>query len=342
MRGLDGSFLSTYHYPRALIDSPPTVAAGRLTAHVEARNRAYACLLLARAGRMLTLPQATISTGQVLVHRFYFRADMSTHRLLPVAMACLFLATKLEETPLKLRFVLSVFDRLLKRQAGVDPTPLSEARFQAWSATLKECEGVILNALGYELYVDMPHKFILHFINYLHPTAQQPANSSAEEEKGASTSAGGASASDALAERALWSSLNQRCWSTLNDCLLSSRVLFQYAPEVIACAAIYLSANILELALPHEWWLLFDVKTNTLQHCAIDISRLYALLAPSQAPLEYAPTDPDDNEQTNELIKYAPRTRAQLLAERTKQLEQQQQQQQNANAASTSSAPMET
>jgi hypothetical protein len=341
MRGRVG----TYLYPRSMIDSPPTVASGRMSAHAEARNRAYACLLLSRAGRLLTLPQGTISTGQVLVHRVYLRADMSVQRVLPVTMACLFLATKLEETPLKLRYLLSAFDRLLKRQAGLDATPMAEQRFQAWSATVKECEGVLLNLLGYELYVDLPHKFILHFLNYLHPTVHAAASTTGDgdEEKSSAASA------DAQSERALWSSLTQRCWSTLNDSLLSHRVLFQYKPEAIACAAIYLAANILELTLPEEWWGLFDVKTTTLQHCAIDISRLYALLAPSQAPLEYQPTDAEDTAQTNELIRYAPRNRAQLLAERLKQQQQQQQQQQapsaarntNAPPAASSSAPME-
>ena len=245
-------------------------------------------------------PQNTISAGQILLHRFYFRASMFTHKLLLTTMTCLFLAMKVEETPLRLRSLFAVFDRLLKRRAGLDCTPLSERRYEAWSEGLRELEVVVLNKLGFELYVDVPHKFILHFVNYLHPTARD----------------------DDPPTAALWKSLNQRCWSTLNDCFLSSRVIFQYQPEVIACAAMYVAANELQLALPHEWWKLFDITNNALYAAAIDIQRLYTLLSDTSLPLDYIPTDADDNSNTNELIVYMPRNRAQLLAQRKKQIEE--------------------
>lgn len=244
---------------------------------------------------------------------------MSVHKLLPVCMTAVFLGAKLEETPLNLRAICSVFDRLLKRQAGVDTTPLAEKRFQSWSETVKSCEGVMLQALGFELYNDLPHKFILHFINYLHPTARDAPHTDGDATHDS------AAATAAALERELWSSLNQRCWSTLNDSLLSSRVLFQYASEVIACAAIHLAACELQITLPHEWWRLFDVATHQLHACTIDMTRLYALLRDATTPLQYTPTDPNDNAQTNELIVYAPRSRAQRIAERQQQLEAQRQ-----------------
>lgn len=222
-----------------------------------------------------------------------------------MSMTSLFLASKVEETPVRLRDLFACFDRLLKRRAGLDCSPLSDQRHQAWTEALKEAEVILLNKVGFEVYVDVPHKFILHFINYLHPTAR-------EEDSAISD---------------MWHLLNQRCWNTLNDCLLSSRVLFQYTPSVIACTAIYLAANTLELVLPHEWWQLFDVPNDTLYACAVDIQRLYKLLAgdgTGSAPLDYIPTDPTDNAQTNELIVYPIRNRAKLLEERKRQIEAQQ------------------
>lgn len=48
-------FVPVYLYPRSVIDNPPTVKAGHLSIEDEAKNRALACLLIAKAGRMLTL-----------------------------------------------------------------------------------------------------------------------------------------------------------------------------------------------------------------------------------------------------------------------------------------------
>lgn len=51
----DAEFLPMYLYPRAVIDAPPTVADGHLTQDQEAQNRAVACILIAKVGRMLQL-----------------------------------------------------------------------------------------------------------------------------------------------------------------------------------------------------------------------------------------------------------------------------------------------
>ena len=51
--------------------------------------------------------------------------------------------------------------------------------------------------------------------------------------------------------------LAQHAWNFINDSQRTN-VCIRFAPEVICCAAIWMAARVLQIKLPHEWWLLFD------------------------------------------------------------------------------------
>lgn len=341
---LCADLIPLYLYPRAVLENPPSCRSGYLSVEGEARNRALGCILIAKAGQMLTLPQSTISSAQVLLHRFYFRVSMHSYKLLRVCMTAVFVAAKVEETPVRLRDTLACFDRLLKRRAGLEPTPLAEQRYEIWAAGVLSCEGVLLRELGFELYIDLPHAFILHFLNYLHPRIEEAPP----------------------AEQRTWGELRQRSWNALNDALLSPRLMFAFHPHVLACGAIVVAASLLSLPLPHEWWMLFDVHTHTLDSCALQFAHTYALLsraaadstsAASGGQLDYTPAHADDNDTNNELAKFRPANRKARLEQARKDREERQaaaaaavaasaaaaEEQKAATAASNSTAsPMET
>jgi hypothetical protein len=48
-------FIPLYLYPRNIIDNPPSIRSGYLTSENESLNRALGCILIAKAGQMLTL-----------------------------------------------------------------------------------------------------------------------------------------------------------------------------------------------------------------------------------------------------------------------------------------------
>lgn len=241
---------------------------------------------------------------------------MSGHfKLLRVCMTALFLGCKMEETPVAVRDVCAVFDRILKRRAGVDCTPLSESRLNAWRESLRSMEGILLRECGFEVSCETPHAFILHFLAYMRPRTAAAAAAGADMD-----------AAEALEERR-WAELQQRSWSALNDCLLSPKILFSFRAEVVACAAIIVAASLLALALPDEWWTLFDVRTTELDQCSLEFATLYARLSrygdgssggagsSSLLQLDYTPTDANDNETNNELLVYRPRNRRAMIEE---------------------------
>jgi len=63
---------------------------------------------------MLKLPQMAIITAMTIIHRFYFKNSFKKYNLKSIIPSWIFLATKLEETPKKIRDVISVVDYLYK------------------------------------------------------------------------------------------------------------------------------------------------------------------------------------------------------------------------------------
>ena len=57
-----------------------------------------------------------IATAHQIFHRFYYRKSFLKCDMLTVCTASLFLAAKIEETPRKLKDVISVFDYVHKKK----------------------------------------------------------------------------------------------------------------------------------------------------------------------------------------------------------------------------------
>jgi hypothetical protein len=94
--------------PASLLSPTPSHLKG-LSTEDEGRYRNWGCELASECGILLKLPQAVIATAQTLLHRFFFRRAMQQFDCHTVAMACLFLAGKVEEEPRRLRDILNVF-----------------------------------------------------------------------------------------------------------------------------------------------------------------------------------------------------------------------------------------
>lgn len=74
--------------------------------------RIYGCELIQTAGILLKLPQVAMATGQVLLQRFYYSKSLVRHPIEHTAMACVCLASKIEEAPRRVRDVINVFHHI--------------------------------------------------------------------------------------------------------------------------------------------------------------------------------------------------------------------------------------
>lgn len=92
--------------------SPTPSLLDGLDADTEADLRILGCELIQTAGILLKLPQVAMATAQVLFQRFYFSKSFVRQNFEVTGMGCLYLASKIEEAPRRIRDVVNVFHHI--------------------------------------------------------------------------------------------------------------------------------------------------------------------------------------------------------------------------------------
>jgi len=175
------------------------------------------CDFLQEFGVQLQLPQLTIATGFVYFHRFFAIKDFSEYDRINIAIACLFLAGKVEETPKKLKDVIQISHKLSHQfftpKEKYNTLKLDSPQYEDLQKRIVIYERIILQALSFDLNVEHPYKYLLEYIKKMNGNR----------------------------------GLAQTAWNFVNDSLRSSLCL-KYRPQLIACAAIYLASK-------RQWWI---------------------------------------------------------------------------------------
>ncbi|XP_069097160.1 cyclin-L2 isoform X2 [Pleurodeles waltl] len=171
-------------------------------------------------------------------------------------MACVHLASKLEEAPRRVRDVINVFHRLRQLREKRKPSPLIlDPDYVSLKNQIIKAERRILKELGFCVHVKHPHKIIVMYLQVLECERNQH--------------------------------LVQTSWNYMNDSLRTD-VFVRFPPETIACACIYLAARTLEIPLPNRphWFLLFGASEDDIQDICLHILRLYTRKKANLAYLE--------------------------------------------------------
>lgn len=254
----------------------------------------FGCQHIQQAGILLHLPQDVTSTAQILFQRFWYVSSMRQFNLLDIAMGALFLASKIGETPARLRDILLVFDYMKQRAHYIAETsnhnapherikegtaaPLNELQFvyrptgyysDAYydaKDALVVAEIQILKRLGFDIEVNLPHALMINYVQLL-GIAHENLEVAGESK---------------TAAQVAWNYLND-AYVDLGSPSLHTAVYCLFPPHVIAGASIYLltlEPNLLHapIALPMEpmpWWTLFDITKDELDAVARHILRLY-------------------------------------------------------------------
>jgi hypothetical protein len=176
-------------------------------------------------------------------------------------MGALYLSSKLEECPVRMRDLINVYDLLLQRAAHTvasvsfthSPPEFKYAPMSYFGNTfydLREAlvvsEMQILKRLGFDVQVVLPYGTLVNYMRLLGLTSRNEAMSMA--------------------------------WGYLNDAL-QTPVYALYAVPTVVSAAILLTTRQLGIALPSGptncWWELFDVEWEDLWTVCGYIMRLY-------------------------------------------------------------------
>ncbi|XP_041001537.1 cyclin-L1-1 isoform X1 [Juglans microcarpa x Juglans regia] len=212
----------------------------------ETTLRIYGCDLVQESGILLKLPQAVMATGQVLFHRFYCKKSFARFNVKKVAASCVWLASKLEESPRKARQVLIVFHRMECRRENlpIEHLEVGSQKYHVLKTDLSRTERHILKEMGFICHVEHPHKFIS---NYL-ATLETPPE------------------------------LRQEAWNLANDSLRST-LCVRFKSEVVACGVIYAAARRFHVPLPENppWWKAFDADKSGIDEVCKVLAHLYSL-----------------------------------------------------------------
>lgn len=212
----------------------------------ETALRIYGCDLIQESGILLKLPQAIMATGQVVFHRFYCKKSFARFNVKKVAAGCVWLASKLEESPRKARQVLIVFHRMECRRENlpIEHLEIGSLKYHALKTDLSRTERHILKEMGFICHVEHPHKFIS---NYL-ATLETPPE------------------------------LTQEAWNLANDSLRTT-LCVRFKSEVVACGVVYVAARRFQVPLPENppWWKAFDADKSGIDEVCRVLAHLYSL-----------------------------------------------------------------
>ncbi|WAQ83627.1 hypothetical protein PtA15_4A75 [Puccinia triticina] len=287
---------STLRNPLASVDEPTPSALDGVPAELERELRLYGGLLIQQAGVLLKLPQIVMATAATLFQRFFFVTSFVHFGIRDVSAGALFLASKLEEKPARIRDIINVYDYLISmvewtgRQTGGGGGGCSEQEANR-EAELKVEQNPLL-----------PLEIKQSMLRHLQQKRAQPRALSSGAQAAPPLDMAQFSylpmdyfaqkfydrkAEIVVAEMQILKRLgfhvqvqhpysamvnylqvlnltenrdvSQRAWGALNDGLLTA-LPGLYPPSHLGTLAVYVAAREHGLCLPGGWWELFDVS----------------------------------------------------------------------------------
>ncbi|TGO35682.1 hypothetical protein BHYA_0150g00300 [Botrytis hyacinthi] len=233
----------------------------RLPSELQDSIRFYTARLTQAAGILLGLPQDITAQANVLLYRYWLVDDLMQYEYSDVSAATLYLTAKVSASPRSFRSITNVYAYLLSQSASLtnsyvpENTPssyyLSESAYITYRTRLLNIEGQVLNALGFNTHVALPHPLAITYLQTLDIFSPAHKNGSGK----------------AVAKKTI---------QYLNTALLSPQMLYlTHQPCALAVAAIYLAAKEEGIKMPEdEWWEVFDVEREELGFLVVGMRSL--------------------------------------------------------------------
>ena len=188
----------------------------------EQSNRSKGINFIIQVGILLKLPQLTLATASVYLHRFFMRHSMVNRNARPayhhysIAATALFLATKVEENCRKMRELIVACCRVAQKQPNLVVDEQSK-EYWKWRDTILHNEDVLLEALCFDLQIEQPYRILYDFLCYYKVQGNKQLRNSS--------------------------------WAFLNDSHVTIMCLL-FSPKTIAGAALYAGARWSDIAFP--------------------------------------------------------------------------------------------
>ncbi|PWZ19801.1 Cyclin-T1-2 [Zea mays] len=207
-----------------------------ITENKESEIRHLYCSFIRDVGIRLKLPQMTLATAVMLCHRFYLHQSLAKNGWQTIATVCVFLASKVEDTPCPLDYVVRVsYETMYRRDTAAAQRIRQKDVFEKQKALILIGERLLLTTIRFDFNIQHPYRPLLD--------AMQNLGINKKEVK-------------------------QVAWNFVNDWLKTTLCL-QYKPQYIAAGSLYLAARLHDIKLPlhgaHVWWHQFGVAPKPLE-----------------------------------------------------------------------------
>ncbi|WVR07480.1 hypothetical protein IAU60_004522 [Kwoniella sp. DSM 27419] len=280
--------------PEQIVQTPS--ARDGLPGGTEADLRVAGCMLIQEAGVMMSLPQSTLATAQVLFHRFYYVSSFRSFSVYDISISCLFLSTKLCETPVRLRdlintylFLIARIDHLLSFPPFTTFTISHASTSGGWQLGDGQREGSGLSRgkareqdpVWRDFKFDVPgfHDEVFwewkDAITAAEMQILKRLGFNMQVDLPYSHMINYLKILDLVFE----DDVAQRCWSILNDMLLTPAYAI-HPPHTLACASILLATRQLRIPLPDGWHILFDAEWDDIWSCCGHVMSVWSRWAP--------------------------------------------------------------
>ena len=223
----------------------PSILDG-LTPEKERENRSKGVNFILQVGIMLKLPQITLATASVFLHRFYMRHSMQTYHYYSMAATCLFLAYKVEECVRKMRELVVACVRVAQKDhhKTVDE---QDKEYWRWRDNILQYEDLLLEAICFDLSLEPPYKTLLDLL--------------IQFEQG----------DNKKLRNAAWAFMNDSCLTTL--CLL-------FPSRTIAASALYAAAKFCDVSFPDDargrpWWEALNLDIGSIRRACNYMANIY-------------------------------------------------------------------
>lgn len=255
----------------------PSIIENGMTPEKEAENRGKGVNFITQVGIMLQLPQLTLATASVFLHRFFMRhpiqdvPDRPGYHYYTMAATSLFLATKVEENCRKMKDLVVACVRVAQKDPykAVDE---QDKEYWRWKDNILLNEEILLEAICFDLSLEPPYKILFDLLAVFGEQDNKRLRNAA------------------------WAFVSDSCLSML--CLL-------FPSRTIAASALYAAAKHCDVSFPDDdkgnpWW---DAAGVDLKHIRKAINFMAGVyestpLRGSRDSAKYERT-PEDGDEAN-------------------------------------------
>ncbi|PGH01239.1 hypothetical protein AJ79_07971 [Helicocarpus griseus UAMH5409] len=253
----------------------PSILDG-MTIEAEHTSRSKGVNFITQVGMLLKLPQLTLCTASVYLHRFFMRYSMKDlpHRpgMHPysIAATALFLATKVEENCRKMKELIVACCRVAQKKPSMIVDEQSKD-FWRWRDTILHNEDLLLEALCFDLQLEQPYRLLYEFICYFGVRENKQLRNSA------------------------WAFLNDSTYTVL--CV-------QFHARTIAAAALYAAARHCEVTFEDDkygnpWWEQLGVDLGEMKRACNRIADIYEFVSVPVPGQQYVHLSTREDEATD-------------------------------------------